>query len=162
MKTAGVRRQRGVSLVEVVVAISVLAVAVPLSLAAMTKAAGVSGKARVETRSPSIAEFVKLELEMARRDRSEIFGKLEEGQLLTEGTAPVLGFGRDGAFVAKLEAEEYRDGVERRSGRDEIFFVALATTREEERGTLVTVHVCHPAARKAEDREEVAFHTLLP
>ncbi|GAA5481044.1 prepilin-type N-terminal cleavage/methylation domain-containing protein [Haloferula sargassicola] len=156
------RAPRGVSLVEVVIAVAVLAVAIPLSLAAMTKAGDVAGAARAETRAPSIAEFVKMELEQARRGTSEIYDQLQATEELTEDKSKPLGFGRDGAYVAELEKAEYENGVRPAVGRDEVYFVAQATSRLEERGMVVTVKVSYPASRSSKDRSDVEFHTLLP
>lgn len=156
-------RLRGVSLVEAVVAISVLAVAIPLALAAMTKAGDVSEVARAETRAPAIADYVKMELEQARRSQSEIFGSIPADVVLTEsdGGKP-LGFARDGSYIGVLTKAEYDAGVRRQEGREDVFYVAKASSREDERGLVVTVRISYPAVRSAEKRSGVSFHTLLP
>ncbi|MBB5349902.1 Tfp pilus assembly protein FimT [Haloferula luteola] len=153
----------GVSLVETVVAVAVLAVAIPLSLAAMTKAGDETRVARAETRAPAIAEYVKMELEQARSGTSAVYGKLDEFPVLSEGSgAKPLGFSRDGSLIGPLGDDEYENGVRPTAGQEEVYFVALATTRTTERGTLVTVKIAHPAIRAAKKRKEVSFHTLLP
>lgn len=155
------KRNRGASLVEAVVAVAVLAVAMPLALAAMGKAGESSGAARAETRAPVIASFIRSELEAARQDGSEIYGTLTAGQAFPTGGLKALAFGRDGAFLGQLTQAQYDKGIDRIEGND-VFFVASAKGVSQARGVLVTVRIEHPAVRKPSKRSVVELYTLLP
>ena len=154
-------RRRGASLVEAVVAVAVLAVAIPLALAAMGKAGDSSSSARAETRAPVIASFIRSELEAARQDGSEIYGKLIAGQSFPTGGRKALAFGRDGAYLGEISSAQYDKGLSRLNDQ-EVFFIASAKGVTKPRGVLVTVRIEHPAVRKTAQRSVVELHTLLP
>ena len=154
-------RTRGASLVEAVVAVAVLAVALPLALAAMGKAGESSGSARAETRAPVIASFIRAELEAARTGGSEIYGTLQAGQAFPGGASKALAFGRDGGFIGGISGADYDKGISRIEGQD-VFFIASAKGVAGDRGLLVTVRIEHPAVRKPDQRSVVELHTLLP
>lgn len=160
MKTLNRRAARasGVSLIEAVIAIGVLAVAIPLAFAAIVKAGEVGGNARAETRAPLIAEFVRTELELARRGESEVFERVEPDQPMA---VKALGFAPDGNYLGTLEGADYSGG-RRKLDDKEIGFIVAVSGEPEDRGLLVTVKVEHPAVRSSTDRSAVAFHTLLP
>lgn len=152
----------GVSLLEAVIAISVVAVAVPLALGAMGKAGVVGATARAETRAPGIADWCRVELEAARRGVSEVLPPLPAGQAFpAEGEVLALAFDRDGSLVGPVEAEAYESGLSR-LGEEDVYYIASLSGRPEETGVTLTVSVEYPAVRREERRDEVAFHTILP
>lgn len=165
MKNAAQRLSRtrpGVSLIETVLAVGVLAVAVPLGLAAMVKAGESANDARSETRAPAIAERCLAELCAARRGLSPHFPELARGMDFPGGDEVLaLAFARDGRLLGALESDGYALGVDEIDDAA-VDYVAVVSGRLEENAVTVTVAVEHPAIRPAGDRDAVTFHTRLP
>ncbi len=152
----------GVSLLETVIAVGVIAVAVPLALSAIG-GAGVAGvSARAETRAPGIAEWCRIELEAARRGESEELPAITADQAFPAGGEVLaLGFDREGGLLGRIESDDYQQGVER-IGEADVFYIASLSGRPDDSGVVVTVDIEYPAVRPAERRDSVAFHTILP
>lgn len=157
----------GISLVETIVSIGVLAVVIPLALAAMLKASGSGALARAETRAPAIAEYCMVELRAARDGVSNYFAPIEVGTSFGEGGKfMALGFGRDGAVLGKVSQTEFDKGLTKLGG-EQVFYLAklsgkLDTTTREVDLVVVAVDVEYPASRASEERSRVSFHTKLP
>ena len=166
-----VRRQSrwasGISLVETIVSIGVLAVVIPLALAAMLKANGTGASARAETRATAIADFCMVELRAARNENSEYFAPVKAGENFgSAGKFMGLGFGRDGAVLGKVTQAQYDKGLAK-IGDEPIFFLAkltgkLDTTTREVDLVTVTVSVEYPATKAANKRSQINFYTKLP
>lgn len=162
------RSAAGVSLVETMVAVGVLAVVVPLSLAAMLKAGEVGRSARAETRAPAIAEQCRAEVEAAMRGRSAHFPQLAAGEPFPpEGQVMALAVGRDGAVLGSLPRAAYDRGIERLEGKDVSYLAVVSGVRSDsewagEPAVVLTVSVEHPAALKRLQRSKLGFHTRLP
>lgn len=164
------RRSRfasGISLVETIVSVGVLAVVIPLALAAMLKASGTGASARAETRAISIADFCMLELRAARDGNSEYVAPIKAGEDFgSSGNFMGLGFGRDGAVIGTLTQAQYDEGLTK-LGDEQVYYLArlsgkLDTTTREVDLVTVTVSVEYPASRAAAKRSQVSFYTKLP
>lgn len=157
----------GISLVETIVSVGVLAVVIPLALAAMLKASGTGASARAETRATAIADFCMMELRAARKENSEYFSPVKAGEDFgSAGNFMGLGFSRDGAVIGKLTQAQYDEGLTK-LGDDRVFFLArisgeLDTMTREVDLVTVTVSVEYPAVKSAAKRSQVNFHTKLP
>lgn len=157
-------RQRGVSLVETMVAMGVLAVVIPLALAAMLKASEVGGSARAETRAPAMAEQCLMELEAARQGRSAYFEKIADGDSFPEsGQVMGLAFSREGAVLGRINRVDYDDGL-KQLGDEPVFYLARFSGIQEDQANLMTVTVAieYPAVKRANQRTRISFHTKLP
>lgn len=153
----------GVSLVETVVAMGVLAIAVPLALAAMSKAGTVGSSARAETRAPAIAERCLLEVKAARRGESEVLPVLQPAVSFPGGgEVLVLGFSREGRLLGEVDAESFESGVRDELDGETVNYVASISGRFDNPGVTLTVRVEHPAVQKRGKRSGVSFHTKLP
>lgn len=152
----------GVSLLEAVIAVGVIAVAVPLALSAIGSA-GVAGvSARAETRAPGIAEWCRIELEAARRGESQVLDPIDAEQAFPgDEEVLALAFDREGALLARVDAEDYEAGIDR-IGSERVFFLAALSGRPDQSGVVATVSIEYPAVRPVERRDAVAFHTILP
>lgn len=163
MKTR--RRSRlpaGVSLLEAVIAVGVMAVAVPLALSAIGSAGIVGVSARAETRAPGIADWCRIELEAARRGESLVLPPITAQQAFPGGDEVLaLAFDREGALLGSVESDDFEAGIDR-LGSEQVFFLAALSGRPDDSGVVVTVNIEYPAARPAERRDAVAFHTILP
>ena len=157
----------GISLVETVVSVGVLAVVIPLGLAAMVKASNSGVSARGETRAPTIADYCMLEVRAARKGESGFFDRIEKGaDFGNDDDFLALAFGRDGAVIGEIGEVEFAEGVTK-IGDDGVFFLARVSgeldteTREVDLVT-VTVDVEYPASQPAGKRSQASFHTKLP
>ncbi|MEP4078618.1 hypothetical protein [Haloferula sp.] len=166
-----VRRQirwaAGISLVETIVSVGVLAVVIPLAFAAMLKASDTGASGRAETRAPAIADFCMVELRAAREGDAIYFAPIKKGTDFGNGADFMgLGFGRDGSVIGEVSESEYETGVEMIGGK-RVFFLAKVSgkldteTREVDLVT-VTVSVEYPATKSATRRSKANFHTKLP
>lgn len=152
----------GVSLLEAVIAVGVMAVAVPLALSAIGSAGVVGVSARAETRAPGIADWCRIELEAARRGESQVLPPILAREAFPGGDEVMaLAFDREGALLGRVASDDFQAGIDR-LGDDRVFFLAALSGRPNDSGVVVTVKVEYPAARPAERRDAVAFHTILP
>jgi len=165
MRTRSRRKPAGISLVEAMVAIGVLAVVIPLAMAALAKAGDIGSSARAETRAPTIAERCLGELEAARQGDSFHFEPLAAGQAFPAGGVWALAFDPDGELLGKLSAAQYEQGLARIGGAEVGYVARLSGSRvdvEPEDVLTITVQVEYPAAQPASRRDVLAFHTKLP
>ncbi len=167
MMTTGTRRTMaaGISLVETMVAVGVLAVVIPLALATMSAVGQESLAARAETRAPAMAEYFRQELAAAREGRSRNFPEIAAGEAFPPGGGTwCLGFDRSGGVLGRVDAASYAQGLSE-LGDENVLFLATARGRTEaaEGSVLnITVEIEYPAVRRAEDRKRLPFHTKLP
>lgn len=145
----------GVSLVETMVAVAVLAVMAPLGLAAILQAGTAGQRAGVDSRAPAIAERCLLECRAARRGNSAWIPQA----ITAAGGGVALAFDRAGSCLGTVSEEEYGSGLEPLGGP--AFLARIAGKRQAD-GLLLTVRVEHPVGAAAELREGVEFHTRLP
>lgn len=145
--------QRGMALLEVVLAVGALAVALPVVMAAVAKGGEVSAKARAETRAPWVADRMRIEVEAALQGRSPWLSE-EDGWA-------ALGFGTDAEIVRTIDEEVYSAGLD---GEEEVDLVAVAEIGPPVGGgtrhLLVTVE--YPPARPELRRTKLVFRTRLP
>ncbi|MGB6221316.1 type IV pilus modification PilV family protein [Haloferula sp.] len=157
----------GISLVETIVSMGVLAVVIPLVLAAILKAGVTGSSARAETRAPAIADFCMVELRAAREGTSEYFPKVEAGAAFgSSGSFMGLGFGRDGAVLGDVTRAQFDEGLAE-IGNEQVYYVArisgnVDTTSREVDLVTVTVDVEYPATKSSDKRSKASFHTKLP
>ena len=153
----------GVSLMETVVAVGVLAIAVPLAFAAMTKATSVGSSARAETRAPAIAERCLLEVKAAQKGESAFLPPIEPAVSFPgEGDVMALGFSREGRILGVVAKEDFQAGLREKMGGEDVDYVARITGRFDDPELTLTVRVEYPAVKKEASRSGVGFHTKLP
>jgi len=164
-------RRRGLTLMETVVALGVLAVAVPLVLAAMGTALEVRRDAEVDTRAAFIARSLTADLRAASAGGGRIFhphgdafrprvplaGDFTES---AEAVPVLLGFDRAGGFVRRLSGAEYAAGV---AGAELGFLVELTGEADprEARLARVRLQVESPAPAAAAQRHKLRFMVLI-
>jgi|GEM_PF-4507755 len=150
----------GFSLVEAVVALGVLAVAVPLGMAALAGAVASDGAARADAVAPGIAAACLEELRAAKHGGGLWLPAVDTGMSLA-GKSWRLGFSPAGEAVGCVEPETDRTGC--RDGRMAYLAKMECTGSDEEAGAgTVRVTVGFPAAARAEVRKKVEFVTRLP
>ena len=160
-------RHRGVSLVETMVAIGVLAVVAPLALAAMLKAGEGGSLAKVETRAPAMVETCLIEIQNARSTGSQYLQPLIAGEPFGKETPICIAFRSDGTVLGPISAADYESGAEK-LGTEYVTFLArvqgeLDTSRLGFPEMLdVTITIEHPASVPAEKRRKLDYLTKLP
>jgi len=165
MKAATPRpaRRHGVTLVETLVSIGVLAVAAPLSIAALVRGGETAATARIESRAPALIERCLAEIDAAREARSGLLPPRLPGQPFGLDEPLCLAFRRDGSLLGRVEPADDESGVP----GDARFLVRLqgkpADTRPGFPALLrIELQLEHPAAAPRDRRRASHFHTLLP
>jgi hypothetical protein len=159
--------RRGVSLVEAMVSIGVLAIVSPLALAALLRAGEGGNASRAETRAPVIVESCMEELEIARKGMSEHLPTLQQGQEFGGTDVICLAFRGDGTLLGKVDAGAYDSGAGKVAGGDAVFLARLYGEADESRIGFpamlnIGITIEHPAVAPANKRRAMEFHTKLP
>jgi type II secretory pathway pseudopilin PulG len=159
--------RRGVSLVETMVAIGVLAIVGPLAVAALLKSGEGGAAARAETRAPAIVDLSLSELNLALGSGSEHLPKLEPGMAFGANTPLCLAFSRDGTLLGSVGGGGYEQGSGEVGGEDASYLARLEGTLDTSRPgypplLTVLVSVEFPAVAPADRRRKIPFYTKLP
>lgn len=162
--------QRGVSLVEAMVSIGVLAVVAPLALAALLRANEGGSASRAETRAPLMVENCMSELDMARKGVSENLPPMLPGEEFGKTDVVCLAFGPDGGLLGKVDAGQYDRGAEKIGSEDAYYLATLQgeeVDEQEERAGFppmlrVKITIEYPAIVPSERRRKMDFFTKLP
>lgn len=160
--------RRGASLIEVVIAMGVLAVSVPLVFAVIAKSGQNSSHARAETRCAWIIPACLNEIEAARSGQSKFIPSRLPGEPFpAAGTLLCIGFAEDGRPLGTIEQAAYDKGIKTLSDEPVRY---LATIRSEvapvKAGSppMLNLHLIveHPAAAPARKRQKIDFHSRIP
>lgn len=171
MKTAAPSRKsaRGSSLVEAVIAVGVLAVAVPLVFAALAEAGKSGSSAQAETRATWIVRDCLREIEASRDGRPQYFPATATGQTFPPaGEVWALAFSSDGSNLGKLSKTQYDRGLKEIGGRPVRYIAVLEATSGTPLPTDATpmldarISVEYPASASAARRNQLDFHTRIP
>lgn len=152
------------TLMETVIAISIIAVTVPLIFAAL----GASSQSRRysgdETRAAWIAEQISDDVARAwRGEGMYLEGTLAYPDFGQGGDAVVLGFDEEGVFSRTLAAGAWESGVQ---GGNEVYLVKVVgqgyapPDLPGETLSKVSVEVSAPAVAPLSERKNLGFHTL--
>lgn len=159
---------RGSTMIEAVVAIGVLAVAIPLVFGALAEG-GKSGLAsQAETRSTWMVPACLDEIHSSRQGRSRFFPSTANGEAFPPaGEVWALAFSADGTPLGRLSKGAYDSGAAELAG-EPIRYIAAMTAAQEvvESGKtpMLALHIAieHPAAAKSAKRAKLDFHTRIP
>lgn len=159
------RRRSGVTLMETVLALGVLAAAVPMVFLTL----GESGKggmdAAVETRAAWVVPRCVGEIQASRAGKSELLAKSDAGKAFPpNGETWALVFAEDGELLGRAKPEEYQNGLrDQLAGKRAVFLASLTSRVETTAAPLhATVTIEYPAAAPAVRRMKLPFHTRLP
>ncbi len=162
------RHSRGTSLIEVVIAVGVLAVAVPLVLGAMAQTGGVNLSAQAETRSSWIVPTCMDELGLAMKGRSQYLDPLTPGRDFPTSGDLALAFSSEGAVLGKVNQSDYEGGIQMVGGVPVRYLVAMSGVMPGETSgnlpptLMVRIAMEYPASAPAAKRQKIEFHTCLP
>jgi len=163
------RPARGASLVEAVIAVGVLAVAVPLVFGALAEAGKSGSSAQAETRSAWIVPACMKEIQASRDGRPQYFAATVTGQPFPPaGDVWALAFGPDGRPVGKLTKSLYERGMKQLDGEPVRFIAVLSAEPETSAPSGTTpmlrtrISVEYPSSAPAARRGKLDFHTRIP
>lgn len=158
------RRMTGLTLMETVIAIAIIAVTVPLIFAAL----GASGESRRsaddETRAAWLAKRVDDDVARGWADEGLFFErKLAYPQFGQADDERIFGFDREGDFRRVVTAAEWREGVKERGLVTVVKVSGTAYLPSELPGeelSKVEVVVAGPAVSPDEQRKKLSYYTL--
>jgi type II secretory pathway pseudopilin PulG len=165
---------RGTTLTEALIAVGVLAVAVPLVFGSLAEAGRSAAAAEAETRSTWIVDACMEEIRASRDGKPRFFTATQTGESFpTDGEAWALGFSGDGSLVGKVQGGDYENGLKELDGKNVRYLASMRATRQTSTSTtgansaasdllLVRITLEHPAAAPAAKRTKLDFHTLIP
>lgn len=163
------KRNKGTSLVEVIIAVGVLAVAVPLVFATMAESGESGLSAQAETRSSWIVPACMEELQSAMMGRSLYLAEMTPSKdFPASGGLVALAFSGEGAIAGKVAQGEYDRGIRDVEGRPVKYIASMSGTLLSKTGKDapqcldVVITIEYPAAAPALRRQKLEFHTRLP
>lgn len=170
MKTISLHDQfaRGVTLVESVIAVGVLAVAVPLVFGALAEAGKTSFASQAETRSTWMIPACIDEIQASRDGRPQFFTATTTGQPFPPaGDVWALAFSPEGRPVGRLSKALHDKGAKELDGKPIRFIAVMSaqnpTTSPGDLKMLRTrIAIEYPASAPAAKRSKLDFHTRIP
>jgi hypothetical protein len=157
----------GSSLIETVIAMSVLAVAIPLVFAALAESGKCNNSAECETRSTWIVAVCMEEIQASREGKSEFFTATK----LTETFPPAgefwaLAFSSEGKPIAKITRSEYDKGIKEINGKPIRYLTTLSSLQISEKGMIpiilrTSISLEYPSVAPLSKRHKLAFHSLI-
>ena len=166
--TLPAKSRRGASLIEVIIAIGVLAVSAPLVFAVIAKSSQNAANARAETRCSWIIPACLNEIEAARTGSSQFLPPRVAGEPFpSAGTLLAIGFSEDGRPLGTVAQSAYDRGLKTLADEPLRYIVTIrAETAVVKAGSppMLDLHLTleHPAAAPAIKRRKIDFHSRLP
>lgn len=160
--------QRGASLIEAVIAIGVLAMAIPLVFSALAEAGKCEVAARAETASVWMVDACLNEIRASRDGCPRYLPPTAAGQTFPPpGEVWALAFSREGQPIGSLTKERYAHGTTQENGHTARYVAALGssmTLPKPGMTPLLRVHITleYPAAAPVEQRHQIDYYTHLP
>lgn len=160
--------RRGATLMEAVIAVGVIAMAVPLVLGTLAESGESGLAAQAETRSSWIIPACMDELQATRDGVGQFLPTTQPGQQFPPGSEVwALAFSADGRTLGKVSKAEYEKGVKRLENTQVRYLATLKGTPTPPKPGItpllnVTLTLEFPAAVPAEKRQKIAFHTRMP
>ena len=159
---------RGATLVEAVLAVGVLAVAIPLVFGTIAEAGRTGSNAEAETRSTWIIPLCVEEIQASRDGKSRFFAATKTGQVFpTAGDVWALAFADDGSLLGKVSKSDYDKGLRQLDGKPVRYIAAMSAAQTTNKpGTTpmlrMQISLEYPAAARAGKRAKLDFHSRLP
>ncbi len=157
----------GFSLLEIVIALGVLAVSVPLVFLALEKG-GRSGMASAtDNRGGRMVEVCLDEIRASREGRARWFSNTRPGESIPPDDGFwALAFSNEGRVMGAVTADQWTAGVSRLDGQAVRYFARIVSVPHVSNGLPemrnVRVTVEDPAAAPDGKRGKSEFHTLVP
>jgi hypothetical protein len=159
--------RRGSSLMETVVAVGVLAVAVPLIFGSFAESGNTGQTSSAETRAPWMVRTCMEEIDAARSGEAGYFPATATGEAFPPaGETWALAFADSGAILGRLPQSDYENGLRTLNGRA-VRYIATARSLPagpdpEAVALTVRVTIEFPAGIPAAKRRNLHFLTRIP
>jgi type II secretory pathway pseudopilin PulG len=159
---------RGISLIEAVIAMSVLAVVIPLVFGALAVSGKSAVSAEAETRSSWVIPICMDELMASRGGFSRYFPHTASQEAFPEkGNVWALGFSPEGKLLGKLDKSIYDKGTITLDGQTIRYIVTLSSTNETTTTRVkspmwVKITMEYPAGFPSTRRQKLDFYTHIP
>ena len=160
--------RRGSTLMEAVIAVAVLAVAIPMVFGTLAESGKSGLAAQAETRSAWIITTCMDEIRASRAGQPQYFTSTVIGQAFPPpGEIWALAFSVEGKPIGKISKDLYGSGSRELDGKRIAYIAAMSgvpTTSESETSHMLRADITleYPAARNAMQRAKLAFHSLTP
>lgn len=170
MKPAPARtsRKRGASLIESVIAMGVLAVAIPLVFGALAESGKSGMSSEAETRSAWMIPACMEEIQASRAGKPQFFTATTVGQTFPPaGEVWVLGFSEEGKPVGKVDKAVYDKGAKEIGGKPVRYLVSLSSatiTPPTGATPMLSLRMSleYPSTAPVAKRQKLEFYTRLP
>lgn len=159
---------RGSSLVEAVIAMGVLAVAIPLVFGALVESGNSNVSSEAETRSTWIVPACMEEILASREGKPQFFTATTVGQIFPPaGDVWALAFSADGKPIGKIAKAAYDKGTKTLNGKTVRYIATLAseTTTTPQGATPMQrakITLEYPSALPVAKRQKLEFYTRIP
>lgn len=159
---------RGTSLIETVIAMGVLAVAIPLVFGALAESGKSAMSAEAETRSTWMIPACMEEIQASRGGNPQYFTATTVGQTFPpSGDIWALAFSPEGKPIGKLSKALYDKGTKEVDGKPVRYIISLsAATITPPTGAAPMMHTRlsleYPSAAPLAKRQKLEFYTHIP
>lgn len=160
--------KRASSLIDAVIAIGVLAIAIPLVLASMTQAGKSGLSAEAETRCNWMIPACMEEIRASREGLPQYFTTTSIGQFFPPtGDFWALAFGPDGKPIGKISKSLYDMGTKELNGKPVLYLATMTATADhvkfmETPMMNVQILIDYPASSPLAKRQKLEFYTQIP
>ena len=161
-------RNRGSSLIETVIAMGVLAVAIPLVFGALAESGKSGLSSQAETRSTWIVPACMEEIQASRDGLPQFFTSTKVGDIFPPaGDVWALAFSPEGKPVGKISKAVYDKGTKEVDGKTVRYIASLgsqAPTTTTGATPMLMMHISleYPASSPAAKRQKLEFYTRIP
>lgn len=158
----------GSSLIEVVIAMGVLAVALPLVFAVLASSGQSCARAQAETRCVWIIPACINEIEAAHQGTGRFLPPLPRGQPFpAPGTILALAFAEDGRALGCVAPDAYQTGVSRLANEPIRYLASFHSEPAPPRPNMppllnLRLTLEYPSAAPLAKRQHLDFHTRIP
>jgi Tfp pilus assembly protein PilV len=168
LTAAKTSENRGSSLIEAVIAMGVLAVAIPLVFGALAESGRSNVSSEAETRSTWIVPACMEEILASREGKPRFFTATTVGQIFPPaGDVWALAFSAEGKPIGKISKSVYDKGTKDVNGQTVRYIATLssATTTTPAGATPMLrtlISLEYPSALPVAKRQKLEFHTRIP
>jgi type II secretory pathway pseudopilin PulG len=158
----------GATLVEAVIAVGVLAIAIPLVFGTIAESGKSGISAQAETRSTWMIPVCMEEIQASRAGKPRYFTATVAGQTFPpNGQVWAIAFNQEGRPVGKISSAEYEKGLKTIGNESVRYIATLAATQVpveagQRQMLRVDIFIEYPSATPARKRQKFAFHTRIP
>ena len=158
----------GSSLIEVLIAMGVLAVVLPLVFAVLARAAQSCAAAQAETRSVSILPVCMNEIEAAQHGAARFLPPITRGTPIpAPGACIALAFARDGHPLGCVPPDAYLAGTRQLANEPIRYLASFHTEPAPKRPNMpviltLRISLEYPAAAPLAMRQHLDFYTCIP